>query len=476
MAAGGAHLPTVVVLSAHAPGYSAVLGRLVDVETLVHPSGTRVERGRLTGTAWSVALCETGAGALAAAALTTQLDDWLKPEALLLVGVARALGNGLPPGSVVIATKVYGVQGGKAAPEGFRARPEVWRCSHRLEQTARHALRGRAHFAPVAVSDVVLADPESAPAQRLREHYDDAVAIETDGTGVLHAAHLGGRPDTLVVHGIGDDADGCRDGSGSREDPDLTAAHAAAEAVVEVLRRMEPAPRAARFRSLRGLLAGTRPSAWLLLAVGLLGGCLMAVALWQQWSGRSDALAPPGAAGASPSPAASPSPSAGGTAPSRRPTPSPPSPSPSPDDGPDARGSAPAVPTDSLLPPPGPSLSASVRGTPTPSPPAARAPTASRFEALVSWTDDGSCEGDCPVKAYRSPQEDEAQFTGTLYLANQKFLVACQKDNGRKMKVGDRYSGPDFQNGVWFYVAERREWVSGARVSVTPFPLPAACP
>ncbi|MCQ9135741.1 5'-methylthioadenosine/S-adenosylhomocysteine nucleosidase family protein [Streptomyces hilarionis] len=466
MAAGGAHHPTAVVLSAHVSGYDVVRGRLADVVTLVHPSGTRVECGRLTGTAWRVALCETGTGALTAAALTTQLFDWLRPQALLLVGVARPLKGSLPPGSVVVATKVYGVQGGRAAPEGFLARPEVWRCSHRLEQTARHALRGGAHFAPVAVSDVVLADPESAPARSLRQHYEDAVAIETDSTGVLHAAHLGGRPDTLVVHGIGG-ADECRDGPGGREDPDLTAAQAAAEAVVEVLRRMEPATRAARSGHLRGRL---------LLVAGLLGLSVTAFGLWQQWSGRSDAVASPGAAGASPSPAARPSPSPTGTAPSRRPTPSP-----SPDDGHGRQRPTPSLPPENLLPPPGVSASVTVgpttvEVTPAPSAPAPPTPTASQFEALISWTDDGSCEGDCPVKAYRTPQEDDTQFTGTLYLANQKFLVACQKDNGRRMKVGARYSGPGFQNGVWFYVAERREWVSGARVSVTPFPLPAVCP
>ncbi|GAA3296062.1 hypothetical protein GCM10020295_24780 [Streptomyces cinereospinus] len=132
---------TAVVLTALPEEYDAVRAHLGDTEELVHEDGTRVERGRLAGTAWTVAVAELGEGAVNAAALTMQIVSWLRPEALLFVGVAGGLKDDVEIGDVVVGTKVYAVQGGKQTPSGFLARPEVWHGSHRLLQAARSALR-----------------------------------------------------------------------------------------------------------------------------------------------------------------------------------------------------------------------------------------------------------------------------------------------------------------------------------------------
>ncbi|MER6784241.1 hypothetical protein ABT330_06265 [Streptomyces sp. NPDC000658] len=50
--------------------YEAVRAHLTDVQTLVHPSGTRAERGLLVGTPWSAVIAMIGEGAPTAAALT----------------------------------------------------------------------------------------------------------------------------------------------------------------------------------------------------------------------------------------------------------------------------------------------------------------------------------------------------------------------------------------------------------------------
>jgi adenosylhomocysteine nucleosidase len=140
----------------------------------------------------------------------------------------------------VVATKVYGIHGGKQTPEGFLVRPEAWRASHRLEQAARHALRGSgAHFKPIAVGDIVLADSSSEVAEHLRTHYNDAVAVEMEGTGVAHAAHLTGELESLIIRGISDRADKAkqhRDAEGSQP----RAARNAAAAAIAVLREYEP--------------------------------------------------------------------------------------------------------------------------------------------------------------------------------------------------------------------------------------------
>ncbi|MFJ5558842.1 hypothetical protein ACIQCD_15860 [Streptomyces sp. NPDC093250] len=52
----------------------------------MHRDGTRVEQGQLPGAPWHVPLAELGMGADRAAALTTQLINWLRPEAVFFVG------------------------------------------------------------------------------------------------------------------------------------------------------------------------------------------------------------------------------------------------------------------------------------------------------------------------------------------------------------------------------------------------------
>ncbi|MEU6546969.1 NB-ARC domain-containing protein [Streptomyces sp. NPDC046859] len=234
--------PTAVVLTALPLEYEAVRAHLTDVEKLVHqPTGTRAERGRLAGTPWYVALAEIGEGTLTAATLTERLNTWLSPQALFFVGVAGGLKGDIKIGDVVVATKVYGIHGGKQSPEGFLVRPQAWKSSYRLEQAARYALRGKAHFKPIAVGDVVLADAESAIACHIHEHYNDAVAIEMESAGVVQAAHLTGQLDALIIRGISDKADAEkheRDAEGSQP----KAAKNAAEAAIAVLRELEPAP------------------------------------------------------------------------------------------------------------------------------------------------------------------------------------------------------------------------------------------
>ncbi|MFG2942444.1 nucleosidase [Streptomyces sp. NPDC048282] len=234
---------TAVVLTALPEEYDAVRAHLVDAEEIVHPNGTRVELGRLADASGTVALAELGVGALTAASLTTQIVDWLTPEAVLFVGVAGGLKDDIEIGDVVVGTKVYAVHGGKQTPEGFQARPEVWLGSHRLLQAARSALRDmpevRGHRKPIAVGDVVLADDRSGFADHIRRHYNDACAIEMEGSGATHAAHLNGQLDALVIRGISDHADAGKhtaDASGSQR----LAAERAALVAVGVLRKHRP--------------------------------------------------------------------------------------------------------------------------------------------------------------------------------------------------------------------------------------------
>ncbi|MGW3173221.1 5'-methylthioadenosine/S-adenosylhomocysteine nucleosidase family protein [Streptomyces sp. NPDC001153] len=235
--------PTVLVLTALALEYTAVRAHIEEREGRTHPdNGTIVEVGQLPGTPWQVAAAELGEGARNTAALTASLIGWLRPEAVLFVGVAGGLKEDIGLGDVVVGTKVYGIHGGKQTPEGLLIRPEAWYGSHSLLSAARAAVRDlpgvRAHFKPIATADVVLADAGSELARHVREHYNDAAAFETEGAGAAHAAHLEGRQ-ALVVRGISDHADAGKasaDGSGSQE----RAATQAADVAVAVLRKYRP--------------------------------------------------------------------------------------------------------------------------------------------------------------------------------------------------------------------------------------------
>ncbi|KOU59690.1 nucleosidase [Streptomyces sp. MMG1533] len=235
--------PTALVLTALPLEYAAVRTHIENREELVHRDGTRVEQGQLPGSSWHVAIAELGMGAERAAALTTQLINWLRPEAVLFVGVAGSLKDDVGIGDVVVGTQVYEIHGGKQTPEGFLVRPKALPGSHAMEQAARSAVRDmpgvRTHFMPIATGDVVLADAESEIARRLRRNYNDAGAIEMEGSGAAHAAHLNGGLDALVIRGISDRANADKhkaDASGSQK----LAAAQAASVTVAVLHKHRP--------------------------------------------------------------------------------------------------------------------------------------------------------------------------------------------------------------------------------------------
>ncbi|WP_371545780.1 5'-methylthioadenosine/S-adenosylhomocysteine nucleosidase [Streptomyces sp. NBC_00554] len=232
--------PTVAVLTALSLEYDAVLAHLTDVQTLTHPRyGTKAKQGQLPGTPWQVALVNMGEGTLTAATLTERVLTWLDPEAVIFVGVAGGLKDDIAIGDVVVATKVYAIHGGKQTPDGFLDRPEAWRASHRLEQAAKEALRGKAHFKPIAVGDVVLADADSELAQRIRTSYNDAVAIEMESSGVAHAVHLAGEAGALIIRGISDKANADKSQADAKGSQPLAAANAA-EAAITVLHELKP--------------------------------------------------------------------------------------------------------------------------------------------------------------------------------------------------------------------------------------------
>ncbi|MER7577994.1 5'-methylthioadenosine/S-adenosylhomocysteine nucleosidase [Streptomyces sp. NPDC126514] len=231
--------PTVAILTALPLEYRAVKALLSDTKELDHPDGTYADVGKIPGLPWRIALLQTGVGTLNAATATMRADAWFRPQAAFFVGIAGGLQEGINVGEVVVATKVYGIHGGKLKDGRFNVRPEAWPVSYRLDQAARKALADTVQFKPIAVGDVVLADHESDLAKFLQDNYGDAVAIEMEGTGFAHAAHVSDKLNAMIIRGISDKADGDKAEAEKQGWQEQAAANAAA-AVAAVLGKLKP--------------------------------------------------------------------------------------------------------------------------------------------------------------------------------------------------------------------------------------------
>ncbi|MEU9731308.1 hypothetical protein [Streptomyces sp. NPDC048002] len=203
--------------------------------------GTAYRMGWVDGTPWQVALAEIGPGNHGAAVVAAKAVQLFGPRMVMFVGVAGALKNSIALGDVVVATKVYAIHGGKEEDGGFRARPEAWPLAHDLSQLAVETRRGdwagalgtpapEVHLKPVAAGEVVLNSASATLRDQLRDHYEDAVAIEMESAGMARAVQMAGAC-PVTVRGISDKADGRKHLADRRGGQTTAARHAAAFAI-----------------------------------------------------------------------------------------------------------------------------------------------------------------------------------------------------------------------------------------------------
>lgn len=212
-----------VVLTALGLEYKAVRTHLSNLREETH-HGTVYEHGEFSasdGSIWEAYIAEIGAGNSGAARETERVISRFDPEIAVLVGVAGGLKD-VSIGDVVVATKVYGYEAGKAKRE-FYPRPQVHDTAYELQQRARAEARrddwfkrvgnaSRRKFqvfiAPIASGEKVLASRLAALSKFLRANYGDALAIEMEGWGFLEAVHANHDVRGLIVRGISDLVDG----------------------------------------------------------------------------------------------------------------------------------------------------------------------------------------------------------------------------------------------------------------------------
>lgn len=232
----------VVLLTALDIEYRAVRERLVELRT-EHERGTRYEVGRVPGATVRVVLGLTGKGNHTSAVLTERAIRRFSPAAVLFVGVAGSLWDGMHRGDVVVATHAQAYHGATSEDDGAHARPRSWETGHGLAQAAAYVARcadwaagpseagiAQVRTGPIVSGEVVQNSRTSDGAQWIRHHFNDAMAIEMEAAGVAQACHLSGVP-VAVVRGISDRADGTKTSSADGVWQPRAAANAAAFAV-----------------------------------------------------------------------------------------------------------------------------------------------------------------------------------------------------------------------------------------------------
>lgn len=211
----------VVVLTALELEYTAVREKLDSPQLHRHDKGTHFEVGTLAGSSCRIALVQCGKGNHPSAVVAERAIQHYSPAAVLFVGVAGALSDRPALGDVVVATHVYGYHGATSEDDSTKARPRSWETSHKLTQAAMSIARtddwsrpaqvhdAEVRFGPIAAGEVVQNARSSYEAEWLREHYNDALAIEMEAAGVAQAGHFNEVP-VGIVRGISDRADGTK--------------------------------------------------------------------------------------------------------------------------------------------------------------------------------------------------------------------------------------------------------------------------
>ena len=214
----------IVIFTAIPIEYKAVRDHLHDLQEITHPSGSIYEIGHFdTGSrSLDVVIAEVGPGNLYAAREAERAIAYFSPHYAFFVGVAGGLKD-VALGDVVVATKVYGYESGKAQASFF-SRPSVSESSFSLLQRCKVEARKddwlrrvkgevpaaipRVFVAPIAAGEKVVASTKSSVFRFLKKHYSDAVAVEMEGIGFLSAARANEKVRAVILRGISDLIDG----------------------------------------------------------------------------------------------------------------------------------------------------------------------------------------------------------------------------------------------------------------------------
>ncbi|WP_292379284.1 5'-methylthioadenosine/S-adenosylhomocysteine nucleosidase [Methanosarcina sp. UBA289] len=210
-----------VILTALPVEYLAVRDHLTDIEEKTHPQGTIYECGIFStnGQLWNVAIGEIGEGNEQAALEVERAVSYFDPSIIIFVGVAGGVKDDVKLGDVVVASKVYCYESGKAG-NNFKTRPQVSSPNYKVINRAKAEARKydwlqyldgiipdpqpTVFVKPIAAGGKVLSSSLSEAYKLIKSGYGDTLAVEMDGYGFLKAAYANPQVDALVIRGISD--------------------------------------------------------------------------------------------------------------------------------------------------------------------------------------------------------------------------------------------------------------------------------
>lgn len=217
--------PLIAVITALPVEFAAVKAKLKNVVSKATALGGVYAMGTFPADGgrrkWNVALTCIGAGNPGAALAAGDAISELRPDALCFLGIAGGIKD-VTHGDVVVASKVYGYERGKAYADGFVPSPEVARSNLRLvshftsvslndKWKRRTASSDRSRclglkllVAPIAAGEKVIKSDLSQIAVDVRRYFNDAVAVEMEGLGTLAAAAHRDNVPAIVIRGISD--------------------------------------------------------------------------------------------------------------------------------------------------------------------------------------------------------------------------------------------------------------------------------
>ncbi|MDQ1173416.1 nucleoside phosphorylase [Microbacterium testaceum] len=225
----GELLPMVMIVTALPLEADAVAEYLDAIREVEHPTtGSLYQVGRFPGPpAFDVAVVVTAPGNESAAMETERAIHQFHPTIALFVGVAGGVKDDVAVGDVVAADYVYDYSSAKEGEGFIHARVKTAKATYAAIQRARVVASTKAWVAvvkrdsptsdsgepaalikPIAAGPRLLASTGAPTALWIKEHANDALAVEMEGYG-FHAA-LSAYPDieAIVVRGISDVVDG----------------------------------------------------------------------------------------------------------------------------------------------------------------------------------------------------------------------------------------------------------------------------
>jgi len=247
--------PVVVILTAIPLEYESVKNFLINLKKEIHPRGNIYEVGDFycENQKCKVAIVETGQGNINSAIAAERAINFFNPSIVLFIGVAGGIKD-VKIGDLVIADKIYYYEAAKSAEE-IKTRPSSYPSSYNLIETAKFIARNntwlkrikifnnsKAFIGPIASGEQVIASTRSDIYKFITNNYNDTLAVEMEGYGILAAIYKSeNNIKSAVIRGISDmiDNKSNTDKQGSQELAAYNASAFAFELLANIINPME---------------------------------------------------------------------------------------------------------------------------------------------------------------------------------------------------------------------------------------------